>query len=104
MEDPILETDAWTLVGVLIWKLNVYLPYAALKWSCSMISVLSCLTSWKQHTLFWSLESDKELLPVVYLVYSVREESTKTDTIELLVLLHSVEEGHILLSFTSVTS
>jgi hypothetical protein len=46
VEDAIDEANARTLVGVLVWKLDMNLPQPALEWR-----------------VFWSLESDIELLP-----------------------------------------
>ena len=35
MEDAVDEADTWTLVGILIWELDMDLPKAASEGSCS---------------------------------------------------------------------
>jgi hypothetical protein len=64
MEDAVNKSDAGTLVGVLVGELDVDLPEATFERRCVMLA--HCwLHEDVQLTLYWALEPDVELLPVV---------------------------------------
>lgn len=64
MEDAVNKSDAGTLVGVLVGELDVDLPEATFEWRC--VTLAHCwLHEDDRHTLYWALEPDVELLPVV---------------------------------------
>jgi hypothetical protein len=64
VEYPVHEADARTLVRVLVWQLDVDLPEAALEGRC-WLSGKTYLQEHDVHTVFWSLEPDVELLPIL---------------------------------------
>jgi hypothetical protein len=68
VEDAVHKPNARALVRVLIRQLNVDLPETALEGCCDLFQhgILVVSTSTASLTLFWTLESDKELLPVRY--------------------------------------
>lgn len=62
MEDAVDKANARGLVRVGVGKLDMNLPHSALKWSFVM-SVLIRTMRFGKHTLSWSFEANKELLP-----------------------------------------
>ena len=67
MEDTIYEADAWRLVWVLIWKLDVDFPYATLEGRYLMLGLLLVMCGRGVLTFFGSLESYVEFLPAIRL-------------------------------------
>lgn len=66
--DLIYETDARGFIGIVIWKLDVDFPIAALVWcwlTLAMRYIRHIPTNVMARTLFWAFETDVEFLHVV---------------------------------------
>jgi hypothetical protein len=66
VEDAVHKPNARALVRVLVRQLNVDLPETALEGCCELFQHEILVVSTACLTLFWTLESDKELLPARY--------------------------------------
>jgi hypothetical protein len=80
MEDAVHETDGGRFVWVLVWDLDVYFPVSASEGCCNIaVSGYLCLER-QQHTLFRSLKSHVELLPIFFVSKRDSERESNTDT------------------------
>ncbi len=108
VENSINEADAWWLVWVLIWQLDVNFPQATLKWCYTLVRLPSKSLSGIPHTLIGALESHIKFLPVFPNKQNIRvlqqREWTYTKRKSAYCHKHRSVYTSLLLSLTRVTS